>query len=306
LIGATGNDAWQGSAYIFIRVGSIWTQQAKLTAIDGVANDIFGNAVSLSTDGSTALIGAAGKDAWKGVAYIFTRVGSSWTQQAKLIATDGVANDFFGHALSLSADGGTALIGAYGYNSSQGAAYIFTRAGNSWTQQAKLLATDGATNDNFGGAVSLSANGGIAIIGAPSKESYKGAAYIFTGSSGTWTPQAKLTISDRVVHDSFGSYISLSADGSTALIGATGKDSGKGAGYIFIGSGNTWTQATKLTASNGAAGDYFGRSVSLSPDGNTALIGVPFDTVHSSAYAFTSTASTNHAVPWLPLLLRQR
>ncbi len=309
LIGAEGKDDWKGAAYIFTGAGSTWTQQAKLTAADGISHDMFGNAVSLSANGSLALIGAHGKDDWKGAAYLFAGSGNIWTEQKKLIAADGIADDMFGNAVSLSADGSTALIGAdsdddNGGNS--GAAYIFTGVGSTWAQQAKLTSADGATNDRFCTSVSLSGNGRTALIGAYGKESYTGTAYIFAGSDNAWTQQAKLTDADSAAHDSFGVAVSLSADGSTALIGAAGKESSRGAAYIFTGSGNTWTQATKLTANNGAAGDSFGLSASLSPDGNTALIGVPFDTVHSSAYIFNSitTRNSSHAMPWMQLILQ--
>ena len=114
-----------GSAYVYTRSGSVWTQQAKLLASDGVASDYFGWAVSLSGDGMMAVIGAYNDDSARGSAYVYTRSGSVWTQQAKLTASDGVAGDYFGWAVSLSSDGNTAVIGAYGDGSYRGSAYIF-------------------------------------------------------------------------------------------------------------------------------------------------------------------------------------
>ena len=272
LVGAP-NKSSTGAAYVFTRSGSTWTQQAKITASDAAANDVSGWSVSLSADGSTALVGAFNKSSQAGAAYIFTRSGSTWTQQAKITASDAATGDYFGYSVSLSADGSTALVGAYQKSSDTGAAYIFTRSGSTWTQQAKLTASDTAVSDYFGWSVSLSADGSTALVGAAYKSSYTGAAYIFTRSGSTWTQQSKITASDAAADDLFGWSVSLSADGSTALVGAHNKSSGTGATYIFTRSGSTWTQQAKITASDAATGDYFGVSVSLSADGSTALVG---------------------------------
>jgi len=177
VIGAYGDDAGaninQGSAYIFVRSGTSWTQQAKLVASDGASGDHFGYSVSISADGAYAVIGAISDDAGaninQGSAYIFVRSGTSWTQQAKLVAGDGALADYFGFSVSISANGAYAVIGAYaddvGTNSDQGSAYIFVRSDTSWTQQAKLVASDGAVNDYFGWSVSISADGAYAVVG---------------------------------------------------------------------------------------------------------------------------------------------
>ena len=186
-----GANSTQGSAYIFVRSGTSWTQQAKLVASDGVAGDFFGWSVSISADGVYAVIGAyfddVGANNDQGSAYIFVRSGTSWTQQAKLVASDGAANDWFGWSVSISADGAYAVIGAYfddvGANSTQGSAYIFVRSGTSWTQQAKLVAGDGATSDYFSSSVSISADGAYAVMGAYGDDvgaiAEQGSAYIF-------------------------------------------------------------------------------------------------------------------------------
>jgi hypothetical protein len=185
LIGAyfdDDNGVNSGSAYVFTRTGTTWTQQAKLLASDGVAEAQFGNSVSLS--GDTALVGAMrgnNNGNVSGSAYVFTRTGTTWTQQAKLFASDGAPWDFFGYFVSL--DGNNALIGVKwdddnGVNS--GSAYVFTRTGTTWTQQQKLLASDGVVNGLFGWSVSLS--GDTALIGAYEQGDNGvnyGAAYVF-------------------------------------------------------------------------------------------------------------------------------
>jgi len=185
VIGVRGDDdrgSNSGSAYIFTRNGSTWSQQAKVTADDGAASDFFGISVALS--GDTAVIGAYGDDdraGSSGSAYIFTRNGSTWSQQAKVTADDGAANDFFGYSVTLSGD--TAVIGAYQDDDrglESGSAYIFTRNGSTWSQQAKLTADDGAASDYFGNPVALSGN--TVVIGMRGDDDLgleSGSAYIF-------------------------------------------------------------------------------------------------------------------------------
>ena len=123
-----------GSAYIYTRSCSTWTQQSKLLASDGAAGDNFGNSVSISGDGNTAIIGAYyddDKGSDSGSAYIYTRSGSTWNQQAKVVASDGTSNDIFGYSVSISGDGNTVIVGAYGDDNvkgtNAGSAYIFAR-----------------------------------------------------------------------------------------------------------------------------------------------------------------------------------
>ena len=290
LVGAYGKSTNTGAAYIFTKSGSTWTQQSILTASDGAANDYFGISVSLSSDGSTALVGAHYKSSSTGAAYIFTKSGSTWTQQQKITASDAVTNDYFGYSVSLSADGSIALVGAYGKSSATGAAYVFTKSGSTWSQQSILTASDAAASDQFGISVSLSADGSTALVGAyledPSSISNAGAAYVFTRSGSTWTQQAKLTASDAATGDLCGWSVSLSGDGSTALVGAHQKSSSAGSAYIFTRSGSTWTQQAKLTASDAATNDSFGYSVSLSGDGSTALVGAHSKSSTGAAYIF--------------------
>ena len=262
LIGAYYCNSCKGAVYVFTRSGSNWTQQAKLTASDGVANDAFGWSVALS--GDTAFIGAQNCNSFKGAAYVFTRSGSSWTQQAKLTAAGGEGGEF-GYSVYVSGD--TALIGAYTWDDWKGAAYVFTRSGSNWSQQAKLLASDGLIGDAFG--VSVYVSGDNALIGAPGCNNWRGAVYEYTRSGSNWTQQAKLNVSDSEVADAFG--VSLSVSGETVLIGAYGYDSYMGAAYVFTQSGSNWTLQTKLNASDGTVGDKFGWAVSLSDD--TAFIG---------------------------------
>ena len=299
LIGADNDDNGRGSAYVFTRTGTTWTQQQKLNALDGAVGDVFGYSVSL--DGNTALIGAFLDDdngVDTGSAYVFTRTGTTWTQQQKLLASDGAAVDMFGRSVSLNID--TALIGAPeddDMGTGSGSAYIFTRTGTTWTQQAKLLASDGATGDYFGEEVSINEN--TALIGAYYNDDYgpdSGSAYVFTRTGTTWTQQQKLLASDSAAYDCFGYEVSI--DENTALIGAPGDDDNgntSGAAYVFARTGTTWTEQAKLLASDGAAEDTFGESISI--DGDTAFIGASYDDYMGSVYVFKKNQSPIFGTP---------
>jgi len=297
LIGAAqdnDNGTMSGSAYVFTRNGTTWTQQQKLFGSDTTTNDRFGTSVSVY--GDTALIGAIysdGNEVDSGAVYVFIHTGSIWTQQAKLIASDGAAGQYFGFSVSLSGD--TALIGApLDVNNGviSGSVYVFTRIGTTWSQQAKLLALNGATYAYFG--ISVSLDGNTALIGAnmdTDNGSMSGSAYVFNRSGTTWSQQAKLLASDGAWNDRFGDSVSLA--GNTALIGASQDDDNgvdSGSAYVFTRTGATWSQQAKLLASDGATQDWFGFSVSLV--GDTALIGAYGYDDKGSTYVFTRTANT--------------
>jgi hypothetical protein len=287
LIGAPGDDNRKGAAWVFTRSGSTWTKQGgKLTGSGAVGNPWFGYTVALSGDGNTAFIGGWLDDSWKGAVWVFTRSGSTWTQQGpKLTGAGATGEAMFGTNVTLSADGNTALVGGWNDDSvksghldysGKGAAWVFTRSGSTWTQQGpKLTANDETGNGKFGTIVALSANGDTALIGGWNDDQSKGAAWVFTRSGSTWTQQgAKLTGGGETGEGRFGVAVALSADGNTALVGGLADNSTRGAAWLFIRSGSTWTQqGAKLTPSDGAGEGEFGTNVALSADGNTALIG---------------------------------
>jgi hypothetical protein len=269
-----------GSAYVFVRSGTRWSQQQKLTASDAAPNDDFGLAVAVS--GDTAVVGAIGDDDAgrdSGAAYVFVRSGTRWRQQQKLTASDAASSDLFGNSVAVSGD--TAVVGARGDDDAggvnSGAAYVFVRSGTRWSQQQKLTASDAAPNDDFGLAVALS--GDTAVVGAENNS-----AYVFVRSGTRWSEQQKLTASDAAAGAGgfFGNSVAVSGD--TAVVGAyadvdAGGDSG--AAYVFVRSGTRWSEQQKLTASDAAAGIRFGNSVAVS--GDTAVVGAYAD---DSAYVF--------------------
>jgi len=290
--------AESGSAYVFHRAGATWSQEAKLTAgLDGAAFDHLG--VSVSISGDYAIVGAFEDDdpiagLVSGSAYVFHRSGTTWTKHAKLTASDAAAGDHFGISVSISGD--YVIVGAKGDDDppDSGAAYVFKREGTSWTQQAKVKPSDAdPQGDKFGWSVSIS--GDRAIVGAVLADdpNYGGAAYVFHRSGTTWTEQAKISASDSAVSDAFGNSVSIW--GSHALVGADFDDGQTGSAYAFAGSGTSWNQTVKVTASDAAATDFFGESVSIS--GDYAIVGAWGDdsdgSVSGAAYIYHSEEDLN-------------
>ncbi|MFZ1676209.1 MAG: FG-GAP repeat protein [Saprospiraceae bacterium] len=252
----------QGGAYIFFRNNSVWTQQAILTSSDGAAEDYFGGSVDMGTNADYAIVGArqatVGANAQQGAAYIFSRSGSTWTQLAKLTASDGAAGNLFGCSVSL--DGDYAVIGSTG----AGAAYVFYRGGG-WMSgqsfQAKLAPT-GGMSAAFGFDVSISVD--QLIVGSPFASSFNGACSIYARMGTVWTLQS---VNSGSAVSQFGTSVSI--DGDYATSSMPGFNSSKGSVLVYF-KGTGWTnnqtaQAT-LTAQDGVNGDYFGNDISLSAD----------------------------------------
>jgi trimeric autotransporter adhesin len=295
-----------------------FVQRAKLTASDGAANDNFGISVGVSADGNTVVAGSWHANANQGAAYLFVKPASGWattTETAKLTASDGATNDFFGFSVALSGDSSTVVVGAFDASTalgSKGAGYVFVKPASGWvttTETAKLTASDGAGGDQFGGSVAVSGAGDTIVGGASGAKigsnANQGAAYLFVKPASGWattTETAKLTASDGAANDFFGSSAAIIGDGSTAVVGAQatiGPIQGQGAGYVFVKPASGWvttTETAKLTASDGAKNDGFGSSVAVNGDGNTMVVGAFDATLGSNsgqgaAYVFIKPVS---------------
>ena len=285
-----------------IKIDPFVQQGDSLTGGGEWAAGDFGASVALSADGGTALIGAPSDDFGVGAAWVFTRSGSTWSQQGNKLTGGGERGDGeFGTAVALSADGNTALIGGIGDDQDTGAAWVFTRSGSTWFQRGeKLVGSSPEREGRFGQSVALSGDGATALIGCGPFYGHGGGAWVFTRSGSTWSQQgSRLNPGGEVGEGSFGKSVAMSSDGGTALIGAPGDDSGVGAAWVFTRSGEQWTeQGKKLTGSeesgSGGFGEGdFGYSVALSSEANTALIGGPADTNESgAAWAFIRSGST--------------
>jgi hypothetical protein len=258
----------------------------------------FGSSVALSSSSGTLLVGATGDDDERGAAWVFAGSEQKWgptsveltpgtlpasaeactgtrceecAEELPLIEEDECA---FGASVALSADGNTALVGNPTGNSSPGAAWVFTHGESGWTRSAMLSGTNVSGEGRFGKSVALSADGNIALIGDPSATNGRGAAWLFEREGSSWKQIAQLSNVAAGSFAHFGRSVALSGDGSLALIGAPGVNNYTGAAWTYVGSGSTWTQqANPLTEEGAQVGDHFGKSVALSSDGSTALIG---------------------------------
>jgi hypothetical protein len=330
--GVNGNQTnnlapYSGAAYVFVRTGGVWLQQAYLKASNTGENDNFGYSVAISGDiivvgapsESSAATGVNGNQndnsaPYSGAAYVFVRNGTNWSQQAYVKASNTGEGDGFGLSVAISGD--TIVVGApsessaaTGVNGDQnndstpgaGAAYTFVRSGGVWAQQAYLKASNPDENDYFGERVAIS--GDTVVVGAVQESSAAtgvngdqgnnsalgaGAAYVFVRSGLTWSQQAYLKASNPDEYDFFG--ISVAVSGNTVVVGAYGESSsavgvngdqddnsafGAGAAYVFVRNGMTWSQQAYLKASNTGEGDNFGDSVAIS--GNTVVVGADYE-----------------------------
>jgi hypothetical protein len=267
-----------GSAHVFRRGPGGWVQEAKLTASDGAAHDLFGWSVDI--DGDRALVGALHWDGSAGdnvgAAYVFRRDGAGWTEEVRLGAGNGNANDSFGNAVALRGD--TAVVGAVngdGQQTDSGSVYVFERSGTQWNEVAKLTAPDGVLLDEFGTSIALSDN--FVLIGASQDLLFgTGKAYVFRRVGAGFLEAVTLLPSDGVSGAEFGAAVDLTDE--FALVGApSDDDSGEASGsvYVFERNGAQWLETAKLGALDGDADDAFG--ISVATDGERAAVGAHFD-----------------------------
>lgn len=295
VVGAPGFAARRGEAYVFVRSGLRWVYQATLLATGGVLEDEFGRSVSIS--GNTVLVGAPGRSGARGRVFVFTRSGSTWSQQAEIWASDQAANDRFGWSVSVSGD--TALIGSPWddtTSSDGGAAYVFTRSGSAWTQRIQIESTTSDAGDQFGRAVALCS--GTAVIGAPMDDETtatdSGAAHVYTGSGATWTFQQRLTAGSPGNAGLFG--WSVATDGDLAVVGEMQSDEFgtlSGAGHLFWRSVGVWNSGGVLGHASMTSYNNIGYGVGIS--GTTAVVGAPRDSSYAGAvYVFHGPKNVVH------------
>lgn len=276
-------------------IGPLIQQGEKLTGSGESGQGEFGNSAALSPDGDIALIGAPDDSGGVGAAWVFTRSGSSWTQQgAKLTGSGEIGKGSFGNSVALSSEGNVVLIGAPEDNNGVGAVWVFTRSGSVWTQGAKLTGRGEIGKGAFGDGVALSSDGRAALIGGGQDNDNVGAVWAFARLGSRWKQQGpKLTAGRASGHAGFGSRVALSSDGNTALIG--GPEFGRsGAAWAFTRRrGSRWKQqGAKLTSDEKGTSIDFGNSLALSGTGNTALIaGSGADGELGAVWAFTRSGS---------------
>jgi hypothetical protein len=280
-----------GRAVAISLAANPFLQQGEKLAAAGVSELAEqGSSVAISANGETALVGGRAYNSFDGAAWVYTRSGSTWTQQAKLVSKEASGNVQQGYSVALSANGDTALVGGKTYAGGTGAAWVFTRSGSTWIERAKLVGSEASGNAEQGDSVALSANGETALIGGYKDEGGVGAAWVFTGSGSSWTQQGKKLVGAPASGlEEQGTSVALSADGKTALLGGPFTEKEKGAVWVFTLSGSAWKEQAKLPAGAGAGEKTAqGESVALSANGETALVGGPGkDEETGAAWVFT-------------------
>ena len=314
-----------GAVYIFVRSGTTWSQQAYVKASNPRPNIAFGRSAALSGDGNTLAVGQPGDPSTatgidgshtniagsnNGSVHVFTRAGTTWSQQAYVKSAASDQQDTFGASVSLSANGDVLAVGASGESSAatgvngsqvdnslreSGAAYVFKRTGGAWSQHAFVKASNPDMFDYFGSAVALSASGTTLAVGAEQEDSgattidgdqnddsqlSAGAVYVFT-LVGTQGQQAYLKGTYARNLDTLGRSVALSANGNLLVAGsahdtatpASGDTSQSGAAYVFRRTGTTWTKQNYLKATSQGNADIFGGDVAISSDGSVLLVG---------------------------------
>lgn len=238
LVGGIGDNTDQGAAWVFVRAGTAWSQQGtKLVGTGNVGQARQGYGVALSADGNTALVAGYTDNTNQGAVWVFVRSGSTWSQQgAKLVGTGNTGTANQGFSVALSAEGNTAIVGGYRDNAFQGAAWVFTRSGTTWSQQGtKLVGTGNTGTANQGYGVALSADGNTALIGGFNDNTSQGAVWVFVRTGTTWSQQgAKLVGTGNIGAAMQGWKVALSADGATALVGGIGDNTNQGATWVFV------------------------------------------------------------------------
>ncbi|MGI9259150.1 MAG: FG-GAP repeat protein [Gammaproteobacteria bacterium] len=334
-----------GAVYVYRRDNGVWNQQAYLKASNAEAGDVFGYQVALSFDGNTLVATAQGEDSassgigfdeanndagGSGAAYVFTRDGDAWSQQAYVKAMYPEENDLFGTSVAISHDGDTIAIGALdedgppGINGDQsdnsergsGAAYVFTRSGNSWQQEAYVKGQNTQRADAYGAVVALSADGNTLAVGAPDENNTStganaevghrvgfdprtdysnGSAYVFYRENGEWREQGYIKPSHLGQFDQFGTRIALNGNGDVLAVGVPLEDSpssglngfrgddeagGSEFGAIWLYTRDTegvWSEKAYVKAPNAGVYDEFASVVALDEAGTTMIVGARFE-----------------------------
>jgi hypothetical protein len=254
-------------------------QGAKLVGTDAGFAANQGWSVAVSADGNTIIVGGMGDNGSVGAAWVYTRSGGVWSQQgAKLVGTGAVGNPEQGVSVALSVDGNTAIVGGQADNGFAGAAWVYTRSGGVWSQQgAKLVGTGAAGSADQGGAVALSEDGNTAVVGGPGDNGGVGAAWVYTRSGGVWTQQGSKLVgtgAGPLGVANQGNSVAVSGGGGAVVVGGWNDNNGAGAAWVYTLGGGVWSQQGDKLVGTGAVGNANqGIGVSVSADGNTAVVG---------------------------------
>ena len=282
---SSSNDS--GKAYVFLRTGTSWAQEAILMASDKSASYHFGFAVTIDDAANRCMVSAPTRESARGGVYVYLRTGTSWAEEAIINADSPHVNSHFGYSISVDSTGTRIAIGAYTHLISsvvQGKVFVYIRSGTVWTLEQGFTSSDGTNGDKFGTSVSIDSSGTRIAIGASYAEvgiiTLAGKVYIFTRSGTSWAEEAILTASDKAVNNYFGNSVSINDDGTRVVIGspsaAADGISNVGKGYIFTRSGTSWSEGGVNIPITKAVNDKFGHAVSISKNGSTVAVGAFF------------------------------
>jgi len=277
-----------GMVVIYTRVGATWSLTQKIFSSDIAANDNFGSGVCVSGDGSTIVVGSPNDDdgaSAQGSAYIFEKVGATWTQVQKIIQSDTLSNGWFGSRVRISDDGTTLVVGAYlhdGVGANVGAAYIFDKGGGgTWSQTLKLYPPN-TTTQFYAQGLDISGDGNVIAVGAPRDDttsSNMGRVFMYVKSGGAWsnTPTQTFQYNTAVTEDKyFGWSVGLSQNGNTLIVGAPYEDTeqtNSGAIHIYERTNGVWTPVKREYTGVDPSGEGLGTSVAISDDGKVYIAG---------------------------------
>lgn len=249
----------------------------QFVSSDGAQDDYFGYRVAISADGNTVAVGAWWDDVLninQGSVYVYRWSGLEW-KEMRITANDGTTFSLFGNSVAISADGNTLAVAASGYDSSRGVVYVFKWNGASYEQMQKLKKGSPVNNDCFGRCLAMSYDGKVICVGADGENTNTGSVYVFHWDGSSYQQFQRLVASDGATDDYFGTSVSTSSDGYRVAVGAIfgeGMNSNSGSAYVYRWDGSSWSEI-KIKATNGALNDEFGKSIALSADGNTVVVG---------------------------------
>ena len=298
VIGAPGDNSNTGAAWVFTKDGSNWVQLGgKLVGTGAVGQSRQGASVAIGLEGNTIALGAPGDNSNAGAVWIFTRNGSSWTQQGEKLVGSGAAGAAQqGTSVALSGDGNTVAFGGISDDFYNGAAWAFVRTDGVWAQQGSKMVSSGAIGRaRQGASVALSADGNTMIVGAYQDDNRKGAVWIYTRTDCEWMQAGAKLVGTGGTSQAWQGYsVALSADGNTAVAGASADNSLIGATWVFTRSGGSWTQqGNRLVGTHSTSTARQGSSVALSADGNTAITGgLNDDSGKGAMWVFTRNGTT--------------
>lgn len=273
MVGEVGWQQLTGEVLVFQRTAAGWAAVASLTPSDAVSYSHFGDSISMDAAGNRVVIGALGVDGFVGGAYVFSREqDGQWTETAELQPQHPAGQLDFGTSVSMSRNGSVVLAGANLYNDAAGAAYLFSRHGRRWTQQALLTAAQPQAGAYFGTSVALNASGSAAVIGAVYENNGEGAAYIFQGGPGGWQQASRLS---EAGSDQFGDAVALNNGGGIAAVGAEATQT-TGTTYVYTRSGAGWIQAMALEP-NVSDQALYGIALAFDASGGQVMVGAAFD-----------------------------